>query len=194
MRKLCLARFLKNKRALGTPVGNLMVLVAAVLLMTTVIIFAMNLTTAQVQKEKLYIVTAHVWYVNSTSSVAAIGLSNTGATDVVLSKIDVKGLICQWNGTNNYVLYCRMNGTLPGDLPMATNLDNTSNNTITIAGQPYEFTTATEGITVKAGSSIAFYVVVPDRVMVYDLATPLRMVVSTTQAIYIAETLVQATA
>ncbi|XHH09764.1 MAG: hypothetical protein ACFCUE_03825 [Candidatus Bathyarchaeia archaeon] len=190
---LTLRRFLHNKKALGAPVGNLIILVAAVILSTTVVLFATNVTSSQVQKEKMYIATSHIWYVNSSTSIAAIAVCNTGPIDIVLNKIDVKGLICEWNGTNNYVVYTKINGTMPGDLPFTSDISQTENTTIPIAHQDYEFQVAGEGLTVKSGWSIAFYIVVPERVMVYDLSTPLRMVITTTQSLYITETLVQTT-
>ena len=110
-------RLLKNKKALGAPVGNLIILVAAVILSTTVVLFATNVTSSSVQKEKMYISTSHIWYINSSTSIAAIAICNTGPTDIVLNKINVKGLQCEWNGTANYVAYCKINGTMPGDLP-----------------------------------------------------------------------------
>ena len=45
MRHFSLRRLLKNKSALGTPVANLIILVAAVLLATVVVVYAINLTT-----------------------------------------------------------------------------------------------------------------------------------------------------
>ena len=111
-------RLFLNKRALGAPIGNLIILTAAVILSTTVVAFATNVTTSQVQKESLYIPGVHLWYVNSTSAVGAIGVTNTGPTDVVLSKITIKGLPCLWNnGTTGFVLYNKTAGALPGDLP-----------------------------------------------------------------------------
>lgn len=183
--------FLRNKRALGAPVGNLIILVAAVILSTTVVLFATNVTSSQVQKESLYIPSSHVWYVNSTCSVAAIAITNTGPTDIVLIKLDVKGLQCQWNGTDNFVIYAKTNGTLAGDLPYQADFSNIANSTITIGGEGYEFTTAETGLTLRSGYTMAFYVAVPNRVMVYDLSTPLRMLISTTQAVYCTETVVQ---
>lgn len=80
---------------------------------------------------------------------------------------------------------------LRADLPFITNFTNTSNTTVTIGNQPYDFTVAGEGLTLKSGWTMAFYITVPDRVMVYDLASPLRMIISTTQTVYCTETLVQ---
>ncbi len=193
MKNYSLRRLLKSKRGLGAPVGNLIILVAAVILSTTVVFFATNVTTSQVQKEKLYIATSHVWYVDDTTSIAAIAISNTGPTDIVLNKIDVKGLQCEWNGETNYVAYCKINGIMHGDLPFVAEISNTENTTITIAGQPYDFTVASEGLTIKSGNSVAFYIVIPDRIVIYDLSTPVRMVITTTQGVYCTETLVQST-
>ncbi len=185
----------RNKRGLGAPVGNLIILMAAVILSTTVVLFATNVTSSQVQKEKLYIATSHVWYVNSTISIAAVGICDTGPTDIVVSQLNVKGLQCEWNGETNYVLYSKINGTLPGDLPLVTleTIARAANASIPIGSESYVFTLASEGLTIKSGQSLAFYAVIPNRVMVYDLSTPLRMVISTTQGVYCTETLVQTT-
>jgi hypothetical protein len=193
MNHLNLRRLLKNTRALGAPVGNLIILVAAVILSTTVVFFATNVTTSQVQKEKMYIATSHVWYANSSTSIVGIAISDTGPTDIVLNKIDVKGMQADWNGTSTYVIYCKINGTMPGDLPYIDQLNRDGTTTVSIGGKPYDFEPASEGLTMQSGWTIAFYIVVPNRVMVYDLSTPLRMVITTTQGVYCTETLVQTT-
>jgi hypothetical protein len=185
-----LRRLLRNKRALGAPVGNLIILVAAVILSTTVVLFATNVTSSQVQKEAVFIPSSHVWYINSTSSIAAVAITNTGPTDVVLTKFDVKGLQCQWNGTDNYVIYTKVNGTLPGDLPYAA-ITNTENVTIAVGGTDFVFAPAEAGLTLRSGWTMAFYVSLPNRIMLYDLATPVRMLITTTQSVYCTETLVQ---
>jgi hypothetical protein len=80
---------------------------------------------------------------------------------------------------------------MPGDLPFIMDINRESNTTITIGLLDYDFVGASEGLTIKSGWTIAFYIVVPNRVMVYDLSTPLRMVITTTQGIYCTETIVQ---
>ncbi len=81
-----LRRFLWNKRALGAPVGNLIILVAAVVLSTTVVLFAVNVTSNQVQKESLYIAAAYL-----DGDKAQLTLVNTGPTSIRVSQITVKG-------------------------------------------------------------------------------------------------------
>ena len=193
MNYFSLRRLLRNKRALGTPVANLIIMVAAVLLATAVVAYAMSLTTSQVQKEKVYIATTHLWYVNSTESIAAIGISNIGSTDVVLTQINVNGLLCQWNGTTNYVVYSVIQGPIPGDLPLDEEISNTANTNITIGGQPFTFSAASEGLTIKSGYSVAFYIVVPNLISIYALSTPVQMTIKTAQGVYFTETLVQST-
>ena len=193
MRRLSInmRRLFRNKRGLGTPVSNLIILMAAVILSTIVVLFATNVITSQVQKEKLYITTSHVWYINSTTSITALGICDTGSTDVVITQLNVKGLQCNWNGTDNYIVYCKINGTMSGDLPFVTNLSNNATTTVDIGNQPYNFTVASEGLTIKSGQSIAFYAVLPNCIGVYDLSTPVTIVISTTQGVYFAQTLVQ---
>jgi hypothetical protein len=184
----------KNRRGLGAPVGNLIILVAAVALSTTLVLFATNVTSSQVQKESLYIPSTHIWIVNGTYSIAALALTDTGPTDIVLTKLEIKGMQIQWNGngTDSYVIYAKVNGTLPGDLPYA-DITNSGNTTITIGGQDCTFAPAEVGLTLKSGYTMAFYVAVPNRIMMYDLATPVGMIISTTQAVYCTQTLVQST-
>lgn len=186
-------RLFKSKRGLGTAVSNLIILMAAVVLSTVVIFLATNVMSSQVQKQQLYIATSHIWYANSTTSIAAVGISDTGSTDIVITQLSVNGLQCDWNGNNNYIVYCKIAGTMPGDLPLMTDLSNTAATTVTINNQPYQFALASEGLTIKKGESIAFYAVVPNCIMIYDLSTPITLVISTTQGVYFTQTLVQTT-
>ena len=186
-------KLFRNKRALGTPVASLILLMAAVILSSVVVVFAVNVTTSQAQKESLFVASSHVWYVNSTTSIAAIAITDTGPTDIVLTKININGLQSDWNGSDNYVIFTKTNGTMPGDLPLLLNITNSGNNTVTIGNQPFTFTSAEEGLTLKSGWSMGFYIILPNCIMLYNLATPVRTVISTTQAAYLTETLVQST-
>ena len=86
MRKISLTRILRDKRGLGAPVGNLIILTAAVLLSTTVVLFAVNVTTNQVQKESLYVSQANLNIVNGT-----VTIINTGPTSIMVRQIIIKG-------------------------------------------------------------------------------------------------------
>jgi hypothetical protein len=192
MRHFSLRRLLKSKHGLSAPVGNLIILVAAVLLASVVVVFAFNLTSSQVQKEKMYVATSHIWYVNATNSMAALGISDTGPTDIVLSQIAVNGVQCQWNGTDNYVIYAEINGTIPGDLPLE-NITNVGSTTIPIGDQNYTFTAASQGLTIKSEWSVVFYINIPNCLSIYNLSQAVQITITTAQGVYFTETLVQST-
>ncbi len=79
-------RLLWNKKALGAPVGNLIILMAAVVLSTTVVLFAVNLTSNQIQKESLFIAGTSL-----DTEKAQITIVNTGPTSIRVSQITIKG-------------------------------------------------------------------------------------------------------
>jgi hypothetical protein len=191
MRHFTLRRFLKSKGALETPVANLIILLATVLLASAVVIYAVNLTKAEALKEKVYISTSHIWYISDAESVAGLGISNIGPTSVLITQIEINGLESQWSGTTNYVVYCEVTGSFPGDLPPVQTISNTQNTTITIGGQQFSFAVASAGLTVKSGWSIAFYIVLPNLISINDLSTPVTITLTTAQSAYFTETLVQ---
>ena len=79
-------RLFGNKRGLGAPVGNLIILMACVILSTTVVIFATNVTSNQVQKESLFIAGQTL-----DTEKAVISIVNTGPTSIRVSQITIKG-------------------------------------------------------------------------------------------------------
>jgi methylaspartate ammonia-lyase len=81
-----LQRFIWNKKALGAPVGNLIILIAAVALSTAVVLYAVNVTSNQVQKESLYIAGATL-----DTEKATVNIVNTGPTSIRVSQITIKG-------------------------------------------------------------------------------------------------------
>ncbi len=84
--RFTLQRILKSTRALGAPVGNLIILVAAVVLSSTVVLFAVNVTSNQVQKESLQITD-----VNLNTENCTVSIMNTGSTSIKISQITIKG-------------------------------------------------------------------------------------------------------
>jgi hypothetical protein len=181
----------RDQRALSSAIATLITLTASVVLSSTVVLFATNVTTSQMSKENLIIPITHLWYVDGSSSLAAIGLTNTGSTDVIINKITVKGINCQWNADDSsFILYNKINGAIPGDLPFTEVARPEA--TITIAEEPYTFSIATQGLSLKAGSSMACYIALPGNLMIYDMGQPVRVVVSTTQAVYTIEANVEA--
>jgi hypothetical protein len=176
----------KNKRALSTAIATLMTLTATVVLSGGVVLYATNVSTSQMAREKLIMPSTHLWYINETSSVGGITITNTGTTDVIINKITVKGINCEWNASaSSFILYNKTSGAFPCDLRFQDITSGTS--TITLAGNPYVFEVATQGISLRSGASMALYLAVPINIMLYDMGQPIRVVITTTQSIYTAE-------
>jgi hypothetical protein len=76
-------------------------------------------------------------------------------------------------------------------LPLVKNFTNTESSDITIGNMIYTFDPAQEGLTFKSGWTMTFYIAIPNTIMMYDLGTSVRITISTTQAVYATETLVQ---
>jgi len=185
-------KFLRSKLALSTPVGNIILLVVSVMLCTVVTYFAFNVASSRLQEESLYLSKCRIWYKNSTFSIGAFVVVNTGATDIVLNKITVKGEECLWNGTTTYILYNKTKNLLAADLPYNEDFSQTGNNTVTIGATTYKFVVASENLILPSGWLMIFYVVNPGNIMVYDVGRPLRVVVLTAQALYATETMPKA--
>jgi len=182
----------RNRLALSTPVASLILLVVSVLLASVASYFALNIARARVQQEKLYLSKVYVWYENSTSSLGCLVVTNTGATDVVLSKIDIKGQESPWNGTTTYVLYNKTEGILSADLEFVSTFNQTGTNVLNLGGKNYTLTVASENLILESGWTILFYIVNPENIMVYDVGTPILVTISTGQAVYGTETVVKA--
>jgi len=125
--RLTLQKFLKNTLALGAPVGNLIILVAAVVLSSTVVLFAVNVTSNQVQKENLQITDVNLNTENCTISIA-----NTGSTSIKVSQVTIKG-----DKYANYTSTPDISGGLPkGNSASLTVTLNNGTITINDVGRP----------------------------------------------------------
>lgn len=185
-------KFLRNKLALSTPIGSIILLVVSVMLCTVVTYFAFNVASTRLQEESLYLSKCHLWYKNSTFSIGALVIVNTGATDIVLNKITIKGEECVWNGTSTFILYNKTINLLAADLPYNEDFSQTGNNTVAIGATAYKFVVASENLILPSRCLMIVYIVNPGNIMVYDVGRPIRVVVSTAQALYATETMPKA--
>ena len=185
-------RLLRNKKALSTVVASLILLVVSVLLAGVASYFALNVAGSRVQQEKLYLSNVAVWYKNSTTSLGSLLVTNTGATDIVLSKVTIKGQESPWNGTQTYVLFTKIEGILAANLEYVSNFNKTGTNQLTLDGIDYDFDVVSENLILQSGWTMLFFIVNPHNLIVYDVGTPVRVTISTGQALYATETIVKA--
>jgi len=185
-------RKLRNKKALSTVVASMILLVVSVLLASVASFFALNVAASRVQQEKLYVSDVAVWYKNSTSSLGSLLVTNNGETDIVLSKVTIKGQASPWNGTSAYVLYTKIEGILSANLEYVSTFNQTGTNTLTLEGTDYDFTVVSENLILQSGWTMLFFIVNPQNLIVYDVGTPIRVTIATGQALYVTETIVKA--
>jgi hypothetical protein len=187
-----MSKLSNNKKALSTVVASLVLLVVSVLLAGVASNFALNVAGSRVQQEKLYLSTVCVWYENSNTSLSGLIVTNTGETDVVLSKVTIKGQESPWNGTKTYVLYTKTEGILSTNLQYVSTFNQTGENKLTLEGTVYNFTVVSENLILQSGWTMVFFIVNPQNLIVYDVGTPIRVTVSTGQALYATETIMKA--
>ncbi|MEM1660327.1 MAG: hypothetical protein QXR17_04195 [Candidatus Bathyarchaeia archaeon] len=187
-------KLLRKSKALGTPVANLIILVVVVMLSAVVTTFAISVTGNQAQKESLYLTKCNVWYKNSTYSLVSLVIVNNGPTDVILSKITIKGQDCPWNSTETYMLYNKTKNIVMANMPYVENVTNKGDeaNKIKIGDAEFTFKVAGDDFVLQSGWIMLVYVVKPANIMIYDLGTPVRITVATAQGVYCIETNVKA--
>ena len=185
-------RLLKNKKALSTAVASLILLVAGVLLAGVGSTFALNIAGSRIQQEKMYLSNVAVWYKNTTTSLGSLLVTNTGETDIVLSKVTVKGQESTWNGTETFVLFTKVEGVLSTNIEYVSNFNQTGENKLTFDAVEYDFTVVSENLILQPGWTMLFFIVNPGNLIVYDVGTPVRVTISTGQSLYATETIVKA--
>jgi len=167
-------KILRNRLALSTVITTLIILVVSVLLAGVVTYFAINVVSTRVQQESLSLTFTHVWVGPTGTSQAAIVVKNTGGRDVVINKIEVRGIAGTF-GTN---VFTNAASTDPAAVAATTGLTATTANT---------------PITLASGSAIQVYITDPTSVSINDIGTTIGITVFTAQAMYYQETNVQAT-
>jgi hypothetical protein len=184
---------LKRTVALGTPVAGLILLIVAVMLSTITAYVAINIVNSRVQgREQLFLTKCNLWYKNSSFSIGGLVVVNIGATDIVLNKITVHGEECFWNGTSTYILYNKTTGALSGELPYVETFNRTGTTTISIGEGNYTFQGAGDDFILPSGWTMAFYVVNPGKLQIYNVGREVEVVVSTSQAVWCTESNVKA--
>ena len=182
----------KNKKALSSAVASVILLVVSALLAGVSSNFALNVAGTRVLQENLFLANVDVWYKNNTTSLGSLLITNTGETDIVLSKVTIKGQECSWNSTSTYVLFTKVEGALSANPEYVENFTRTETNTLNLGGTDYDFEVVGENLILQFGWSMMFFIVNPGKLMVYDVGTPIRVTISTAQALYATETIVNA--
>jgi len=186
-------RIVKSRAALSTVVTTLIILVVSVLLAGVVTMYAINITSTRTQQEDLRVSKQAVW-VNATGdyAYAAFVIDNVGGRDVVIDKIEVRGVEVSWSS----VRYKRLPSTFTASLNAPSgNVSETNWSSFTYASgeDPASFTNASSlnDIPLASGDTLVIYIWEPDSISVNDIGTTVGITVYTENAQYYVECNVQ---
>lgn len=166
-------------------VSTLILLVVSILLSGVVVYYSVNIISTRVQTEEVRLGKQHVW-VNSTGAVAALKVQNLGGRDILIDKLEVRGVEAAWSS----VYYYRVpSGTfIAGDLNV-TSYSSLSGASATIDGKVY--TQASSDMPLISGGALLVYIKGPGNVDVNDIGTTVSFSVFTGLSQYITECNVQ---
>ena len=189
-------KILRNRLALSTVITTLIILVVSVLLAGVVTYFAINVVSTRVQQESLKVSCASVWVDPAGTAQAALLVTNTGGRDVVVSKIEVRGIAATFGAGGNVYDELNVGGTIPGSLSAETaaSLAAGTQNVFGAGDTTTKLVLSTGQLVLTSGSTMAVYITAPTSVSIQDIGTTIGMTVFTAQAMYYQETNVQTTA
>jgi hypothetical protein len=188
-------KILRNRLALSTVITTLIILVVSVLLAGVVTYFAINVVSTRVQQESLKVSCASVWVDPAGTAQAAMLITNTGGRDVVISKIEVRGIAATFGAGGNVYDQLNVGGTIPGTLSAEKAAYLTAGNQTVFTGDTTTKLAISSGqLVLTSGSTMAVYITAPTSVSIQDIGTTIGMTVFTAQAMYYQETNVQTTA
>jgi len=184
-------KIVKGKRGLSTVVTSLIILVVSVLLAGVVTMYAINITSTRTQQEQLRLSKQAIW-VNTTGdyTYAALTIDNVGGRDVIIDKIQVRGVEVSWNN----VSYLRLSSPVSGSLlpPNSTYASSLPGNDFEyVSGTVGDFTAASTDIPLASGDTLVVYIWGPDSITTNDIGTTVGITVFTENAQYYVETNVE---
>jgi flagellin-like protein len=179
----------EDKRGLSEVVSTLIMLVVAVLLAAIVTYYATNITMTRTTTEDARVSKYHIW-VNSSGSMGAFKLQNLGGKDILIDKVVIRGVSCNWLD----VAYYRVQelDDVTGDFVLTYNATSDVFNA-TIGGiSTADWTYGGDSdIPMRSGETILFSVLNPTNIGLDDIGTPISITVFTNNAQWIIETNVE---
>jgi len=174
--------------ALSTVVTTLIILVVSVLLAGVVTMYAINITSTRTQQEKLKLSKEAVWCYANGTAFAAVAIDNIGGRDVVLDKVQVRGVEASWST----VYYKRLSSSISTSLICPNSSGHSWTNFTYTSGSVATFTAASTDLPLASGDTMIIYITSPDSISVNDIGTTIGITVFTESAQYYVECNVKA--
>jgi flagellin-like protein len=186
-------RLLRERKGLSEVVTTLILLAFGVLLATTVIVYTNGVTRARMKStvgESLRFYKPHIWAEektgNESKAVIAFKLYNIGGKSTSVEYIDVRGSEVDWN--NVYYYTVPQNTTIYRDLNR-TDYDSLTGSSVVIDSRTY--TQALEKLSARSGGMVIVYAKSPPVIHKDNIGQPVTLALSTANANYITEIVVE---
>ena len=175
-----MSRRFRDRKGLAQVITTLMLLVVSVLLSGAAIYYSVNMVQVRLQTEEVRLVKEKVW-VNSTGAVAALKVQNLGGRDILIDKLQIRGVEEPWTD----IWYYRVpQGTvINGDLNVTSYTTLTGSPTI----DSRTYTQASNDIPLASGYDLLIYIKGPDNVQLDDIGTTISISLHTANSQYITE-------
>jgi len=177
-----------DEKALSTVVTTLIILVVSVLLAGVVTLYAINITSTRTQQEDLRLSKQSVWVYANGTAFAALAIDNVGGRDVVIDKIQVRGVEASWST----VRYTRLSSSFTTSLNCPNANQNWSQSFTYTQGASATFSTPSNDIPLASGDTLVIYITSPDSISANDIGTTIGITVFTENAQYYVECNVKA--
>jgi len=182
-----MTRITRNRKALSQPVTAMILLVVPVALAGGTVLYAYEIAETSMQIELLRLSNEHIWVFDNGTAFGAVAIDNIGGRDVVIDKIQVRGVEAQWSN----VYYMRR------PIPLATWLNCPNSTGHSWSSFQYTenttaaFVVATTGLPLASGDTLIIFIVNPDNISLDDIGTTAGVTVFTRSAQYVVECNVQ---
>ena len=171
---------LRNRSALSQPVTTMILLVIPVMLTGGVVMYAYQIIGSQIELELLTISNQNIWVYEDGTSFAAIQVDNIGGKDVLIDKLQVRGVDVSWSA----VYYYRTTLIVTDVLNCPNASGNDWSNFEYTPGNTTAFTQATNDLSLPSGYSLVIYIEQPDNIRLEDIGASISISVITTNARY----------
>jgi len=175
-------RITRNGLGLSNVVSTLIILVVSVLLAGVVTMYAINITSTRTQQEQLKMSKQEIWVYGNGTAIAGVAVDNVGGRDVVLDKVQVRGVETNWS--NAY--YLRRGSALSTSLN-CPNSTHSWGSFLYSASTVGNFTTDGYDKPLASGNTMIIYIMSPDSISVNDIGTTIGITVFTENAQYYVE-------
>ncbi len=168
----------RNNKGLSTIITTLIIVTASVVLGTAVVLFASGIFSSSVEEEAISVTSAKLWGNTSSNSQGAFIVKNTGAKELAIQIIKVRGIesiFSEW-----YIF-----DTAGSNVTSQSKLSyDTGNNLsyVTIEGSNRTMTQATGPISLKPGETSVVYVATPGSLDSTDAGTSVTVEITAKQA------------